>query len=149
MSNFVIGAFIVQLIFGAYLFSITLNAGRRDSAAHATGLPSGVVFFHPLLGLFALGCWIGWVVSDARPFAWVAFAALAVGATLGAALGIRTLTEPDRMEVPQPPDLGTRLVPADYAVAEKQIPRPALVGHGVMAVVLLACTLLVALGVFG
>lgn len=147
VSNFVIGLFIVQLLGGAYLFSFTLSAGRRDSTAHATRLPSAVVFSHMLLGLFSTASWIGWVVSDERGFAWASFAGVALGVLLGLVMAMKTVTKPAVVDVPQNPVPGTPPEPADVRVAEKQIPGIALLGHGGLAAALLILTLLIALDV--
>lgn len=149
MSNFVLGLFIVQLLGGAYLFSYTLSAGRRDSTARATRLPSAVVFSHMLLGGLSAAAWLGWVISDARGFAWTSFAGVALGLTLGAVLGMRLHFKPATVEVPQPPVPGSAPEGADHRVAEKQIPGAANLMHGGLAAVLLVLTLLISLGVVG
>lgn len=147
VSNFVIGLFAVQLLGGAYLFGYTLSAGRRDSTAHATRLPSAVVFSHMLLGGFSTATWIGWVVSDERGFAWASFVSVALGVLLGTVMGLRTVTKPPVVDVPQNPVPRTPPDPADVRVAEKQIPGVALLGHGGLGVTLLLLTLLIALDV--
>jgi hypothetical protein len=135
MPPYVMGLFVVQVLFGLYQLGVVV------SGTTATRLPDPVVVFHPLLGLTATALWIVFLASGKHPgIAWASFAAVAVNICLGAVMGIRTVRLPDRparRRVGAPPQ----------PLAEKTIPGPVLVVHGVVAVMLLVGTLLVAIGI--
>lgn len=143
MKQFVLGLLIVQLLLGGYQFSYTTGAGRPDSVARATRLPSPAVFGHMFLAVMALIVWIVFFVTDERPVAWITFGVLVVGASLGLLMASRTLGRPTRLPVGP----GEYPDPADVTVAEQLIPRPVMALHGLAATGLLICTLLVGLGV--
>jgi len=145
MKQFVLGLLIVQLLLGGYQFSFTTSAGQPGSVARATRLPSPAVFFHIFLAVMALIVWIVYFVSDQRAVAWVAFGILAVGASLGLLMALRTIGRPTRLPV----EPGEYPDPADVTVAEQLIPRPVMALHGLAATGLVVCTLLVGLGATG
>jgi hypothetical protein len=137
MDNFTLGIWIVTAAGGAYLWSFTTGVGRPESNARASRLPPSLLFFHPLLALAGLAVWIAYVVRDYDVLPWIAFADLVVVATLGDILLVRTLRGRREQE---PAAVG-----ADRRLAERQIPRVALVVHGVLAVTTMVCVLVVAL----
>ena len=140
MSGFVMGMLVVQVLGGLYLLSFVARAGQEWSNARATRLPDPVVMAHAGVGIAVTGLWVVVLVSGMTGLAWVAFAALCVGAALGVTLWLKTARGAPVRETPG----GS---PADARVAEKQIPGIALVGHGALALALLVSALLVALGV--
>jgi hypothetical protein len=140
MSMYVLAFFIVQLLVGAYMFTFVLGAGQLNSNARATRIPDPIAVVHPLAagGTFLL--WVIYLLTDERAFAWATFVALLLTASGGAVMALKTLR--GRPVVNRP-----AADPADVRVAEKQIPKAAIVLHGLTFLVLLAGTLLVALGV--
>lgn len=140
MSGYVMAMFVVQVFGGLYLLSFVAGAGQKRSSARATRLPDPVVLTHGGLGITATALWILYLLTGAQGLAWATFAALAVGASLGVFMFLKTARGAPVLEEPA----GSR---ADVRVAEKQIPGIALAAHGTLAIALLVCTLLVALGV--
>jgi len=140
MSKFVIGLLIFQLLGGAYLLSFVLGAGQRLSNARATRLPDPVVFLHPSMALATTGLWVLWMATWDRGWAWAALAAVLLTVGGGLFLFLRTKQGGEMLDRPAAD-------PADVRVAEKQIPGLAIAGHGLFAVTLVVCMLLVALGV--
>jgi hypothetical protein len=143
MGNFVMGLLLVQLILGGYQFSIVSGAGRPESVARATRLPTPVIFGHATFAVLAVVIWIAYLGTHSRTVAWIAFAVLACGASLGIVMLLRTVGRPLRLPV----SAGSYPEDADVTVAEELIPRPAMVLHGLAATGLLLCTFLVAIGV--
>lgn len=139
MTNFVMGLFAVQLLMGAYLFSITVPS----QTARATRLPASVLLTHPLLGLAGATMWLIWMFTDDRGWVWASFATVLLAAIGGGVLGLKSrLGGP----VEQRPEARE---PADVRVVEKQVPKPAMHIHGASGTVLLICMLLVGIGVVG
>jgi hypothetical protein len=141
MSNFVMGALVVQLLGGLYLLSFTADAGVPESTARRTRLSDPVLLTHPALGLVSVVVWIAWLNTHGDPLPWVALATLGLGALLGGYMGIQT-----RRPAPDPVAVSPH-DPAAARYAEKRIPQPAALAHGALATVILVCVLLVALGV--
>ena len=136
------GALVVQVLGGLYLISYTLDAGTPEGDARRTRLPDPVLFVHPILGGVSVVVWIAWLASGGEPLPWVVpLGTLLVGAALGAFMGVRTRQPaPDPVEV-SPHD------PAAARLAEKRIPHVAILAHGGLALLIIVCVLLVALGV--
>nr|WP_221473786.1 hypothetical protein [Planomonospora venezuelensis] len=77
---------------GIYLLYLWLSGGGlRQQATKVTRFPTGLVFAHPLLAVSALGCWIAYVLTLQRAFAWISFGVLAVSAVLGFVMFTRWL----------------------------------------------------------
>jgi len=134
------GALIVQLLLGGYQFSFTTGAGRPESDARASRLPSPVIFGHMLLAIVIALLWAGQMASDSRAMAWVVFGLLVGSVASGLAMFLRTARRSAWIG-------GRSRNPADHRVAEKQIPVPSLAVHGLVALSLVVGVLLVALGV--
>lgn len=142
MTNFVMGLLVVQLLGGVYQLSYVLGAGKRPSTARATRLPDPVVVGHPMAATVSTALWLGWMTMDERGFAWLTLVALLLTAAGGAFMFLRTAGRSPVVDRPAAD-------PADVRVAEKQIPKVALAVHGLGALLLVGCVLLVALGVVG
>jgi drug/metabolite transporter (DMT)-like permease len=150
VSGFALGIWIVTILGGAYLWSFTTGINRPESNARATRLPRSLLFIHPLLALTGLVLWIGYVVSDEPPFAWSALAVLLVGGGIGSFLAHRTLRDRPRAPlaaaaVTEPPSTPQEALAANDRRAEHQMPVPAIVLHGVLAVGTIVAVLVAAL----
>jgi manganese efflux pump family protein len=141
VAGLVIWLLVIQVGGGVYMFTYTLDAGMPESGARATRLPAPVLLLHPVFGLSAVAVWLAYMATDGAPLPWVTFGLLACGGLLGAVLGLLTVRPaPDPLEV-SPHD------PGAAQLAEKRIPDLAIALHGTLAVLILVCVLLVALGV--
>lgn len=135
------GLLLVQMIGGLYLIMFVADAGVATSNARKTRIPDPVVFFHPFVGVAAAVVWVAWLATHGDPLPWVTLGILAFGTAMGAYMGLKThAPAPDPVAV-SPAD------PAAARIAEKRIPAVALAAHGGLALGLLLCVLLVALGV--
>ncbi len=148
MSTLVTGLFVVQALVGGYMFSFILGAGQRSSNARATRIPDLVAVAHPLLAVVTAAAWLVHLATGDDGFAWVTFALLLLTASGGLVMTAKTMSGKPYVDRPRqgvlvPGD------PAEIRVAEKQIPRAAIVVHGITFLLLLAGTFLVALGVAG
>lgn len=140
VSNFVMGLLVVQGLLGMYLFSFTTDAERPESNARRTRLPSPLLVVHPLIAGIGVIVWILWLTRGGDALPWVMLGILLVGGSIGSVLGIKTLRKaPDPVAV-SPAD------PAEARLAEKRIPLPAIAAHGLVALTLIVCVLVVALG---
>jgi 1,4-dihydroxy-2-naphthoate octaprenyltransferase len=155
MAGLILGIWIITAVGGAFMWSYTTGVGRPESVARSSNLPPLVLFLHPLLGLTGLGIWIAYMYTGANSLAWLAFAELVIGALLGDLLLMRTLRprrHAVRGAVPPERDTGHTLVEtkaANSRLVEDLIPRPIMVVHGLLAVLLMALVLLAALGIDG
>lgn len=135
MPQLVLGLWVATAFAGAYLFSHTLGAARSRAEAQpgqpTTGLPSLVLFVHPLFGLSGLLTWIAYLATGEKALAWTTLVVLVLGAGIGEVLLAKTVKS--RKEP------GTN--------AEDRIPTVALVTHGLFAAATIGVVLLVCLGV--
>jgi hypothetical protein len=148
VAGMTLGMWFVTLLGGAYLWSFTVRANREESTARASNLPPLVLFMHPLLALAGLGVWIAYMYYSADELPWVAFGFLLLTALLGFVLLARTLRDKG-VRVPniQAGDMSeSENAQANRTRVEDQMPRPAIVLHGVLALVIIALVLVVALG---
>lgn len=136
------GLFLVQCLFVAYQLSFVMDAGRPQSTARASRVPDGMALGHLFLTVLATGLWLGWRTYGERGWAWVGFAAALLAAALGAVIAQRSMAMPPEVSASSDRD------PADLRTAESRIPEIAVVLIGVISVVLVVLTFLVALGVF-
>ncbi len=140
VTELAVGTWVATALVGAYMWTLTADAGRPESNARATRLPSLLLFLHPLVGLSGFASWLAYVYSDASRLAWVALGFLLVGALIGDVLVVRTLRrsrETHRTVAGQ--DI------ADRTYAEDRIPRAAIAAHGALALTTIALVLAVAL----
>ena len=141
MLGLVLGLLLVQAGGGLYMFVRAADAGVPESNARATRLPEPILLLHPTFGISALAVWLAYMRTDGEPLPWVTFGLLVVGSLLGAYLGLRTLEPAPDPVVASPGD------PAAARLAEKRIPLIAILAHGGLALLILLCVLLAALGV--
>jgi hypothetical protein len=132
MAGFILGIWILTIAGGVYMWSFTTGAGRPESNVRATDLSPLALFAHPAIGLLGISVWVVYLYQGGQALTWVALAVLVVGALVGDLLLVRTLKR--RTGGPRVEDL---------------IPRPVMVLHGALAVVLIVLVLLMALGVDG
>ena len=130
---------VAQVVGGAYLFMSVASSGSEHSTARASRLPPIVVFGHAMLGLAAPALWIGYLLTGWTWVAWVTLGSLVLSVTGGLFMLSRTAGRSDTVSA-------AAADPADVRVAEKQIPTSVLVGHGLVAALLLVLVLLEALG---
>lgn len=136
------GLFVVQCLLVAYQLSFVMDAGRPESNARASRIPDGMALGHLFFTVLATGVWLGWKTFGDRGFAWVAFALALLAAAIGAVIAERSMAMPAEIDAPSDRD------PADLRTAESRIPDIALLVGGVIHIVLVVLTFLVALGVF-
>lgn len=153
MAGLILGIWIVTATGGAFLWSFTTGVGRPESVARASALPSLPLFVHPLIGLAGLSVWIAHLYHGGDVLPWVALALLISGAIVGDVLLMRTL-RPRRVFGQVPTEQAPHLSAEENAAANRRraedlMPRPVIVLHGVLAVVLMALVLLYALGFQG
>jgi hypothetical protein len=132
MAGLTLGLWILTAFGGAYMWSFTTRAGRPESSVRATDLPPIALFAHPTIGLVGISVWIAYLYESGDVLPWVALALLVLGALVGDLLLARTVRRRTRR-----------------ARVEDAIPRPVMVMHGVLAVLLIALVLLQALGYTG
>jgi hypothetical protein len=134
------------------------RGGLRQQRAGATRFPAGLVFSH--FGLAALGLvlWVVYLLVDNDTLGWVAFAVLIPVAALGFAMLARWIPvyRGRTVVAAAGPRAGTSGAGGpevgggpDGGPAERHLPVPVVVGHGVLAVVTLVLVLLTMLGVGG
>lgn len=147
MAGLVIGLWVINMVLGSYLFTYTAGAGRPESTARATSLPSLVVFSHGTLAFLGIGIWLVYSYTGDRWAAWAALGELLVASALGHVMAHRTF-HPEKSPV---------LIPAgaikhdvgDTVRAEDQMPPLAIHLHAAIAGLLVVLVLLTALGVWG
>jgi hypothetical protein len=144
MAGLILGIWIITAVGGTFLWSFTTGVGRPESVARTSSLSPLLLFAHPLIGLTGMTVWIAYLYQGGDVLPWVAFALLVTGAVVGDVLLMRTL-RPRRVfgATAQGDPVGNR------RRAEDLMPRPVIVLHGVLAVVLMGLVLLYALGYQG
>jgi hypothetical protein len=123
------------------------HGGLRQQHDRATGFPTGLVFTH--LGLAAAGLilWIVYLLTDVHRLAWVAFVLLVPVALLGFTMLARWA--PTRRPVAVGNQGTTAKAVGEPEPAERHLPLPVVVAHGVFAVATVVLVLLTALGPSG
>ncbi|GAA2871464.1 hypothetical protein GCM10010517_31740 [Streptosporangium fragile] len=82
----------ISAMVGIYLLYLWLSGGGlRQQATKITRFPALLVFTHPALAVSALACWIAYVLTLERTFAWLSFGVLAASALLGFVMFTRWL----------------------------------------------------------
>jgi hypothetical protein len=115
------------------------RGGVRQQKAGTTHFPAPVIFGHFLLAAAGLVVWIIYLAADTKTLAWAAFIILLPVALLGFIMLARW--------IPVYRARATTAAGAGDAPAERAIPLPAVLGHGVLAVLTLVLVLLTTLGV--
>ncbi|NYG55935.1 hypothetical protein [Nocardioides perillae] len=143
MQLFVSYLWIVNLLFGAYLWSYTLRIGRPESSAQATALPRWILFVHPTLAVAGLGMWGVYSASDSDLVAWASFVTLVLTAVLGDVLAVKTHKgRRERIKVTTAAAVheGAPLPPSRRRV-EDEMPTSVLAVHGIIATGLIVAVL--------
>ncbi len=92
MRLLAIVTWLIAAMAGIYLLCLWLaGGGLRQQATKVTRFPTTLIFSHPFLAVSALGCWIVYVLTGERVFAWVSFGVLAAAAVLGFTMFTRWL----------------------------------------------------------
>lgn len=151
MAELILGLWILQALLGAYMWSFTLGVGRPESTARVSSLPAPILFLHPFLALTGLVIWVAYLYSDAHALTWVAFGVLLVVAGLGDVMALRTFRhrrDQERGAVPPRLDPGhtaAETAVANQTIAEKQIPVPVILLHGLNGLTIIALVLVKAI----
>ena len=146
MTKFVMALLVVQALGGLYQFGILASAGRRDSTARASRLSDSLVFSHGLLGFLAAGLWVGQLLTGNDYWAWATLVVILLSVAGGTVMFLKTELEAETIDsLAVDGAVDGAVDPADVRVAEKQIPKSVLHGHGLGAAVLVVCVLIVAL----
>lgn len=148
MAEATLGIWLVTSIGGAYMWSFTTGVGRPESTARASNLPAWALFVHPMLALGGLGVWIAYLYYRSDVLPWVAFVDLLLVSLVGDLLLHRTFkSSPVPVRAVHDPAMSDHENQvANRTRAEDLIPRPVIVGHGVLAVLTIVLVFLVAVG---
>ncbi|MFF5211483.1 hypothetical protein [Streptosporangium sp. NPDC000396] len=83
---------LITAMVGVYLLYLWLSGGGLSrQATKVTRFPAVLIFAHPALAVSALGCWVAYMLTSERAFAWASFGMLAAVALLGFAMFTRWL----------------------------------------------------------
>ncbi|MEU3414931.1 MULTISPECIES: hypothetical protein [unclassified Streptomyces] len=135
-------AWVVTALGGFVLLARWISrGGLRQQQTRRTRFPTALVFGHFLLAAAGLVVWIVYLVADRTVLAWVSFGVLVAVALLGFALFARWIPAV-RAPVTDPSGDGT-------APAERHLPVPVVVAHGLLGAATLVLVLLAALGAGG
>jgi hypothetical protein len=123
---------LITALGGFYMLGVWITRGGHRREGHSR-FPAPVIFGHFLLAAAGLIVWIIYLAVDKDALTWVAFILLLPVALLGFVMLARWIPTYRG---------GLTVAPAP---AEKHIPLPAVLGHGLMAVITLVLVLLTAL----
>ncbi|HEU5384929.1 MAG TPA: hypothetical protein VFV73_03430 [Streptosporangiaceae bacterium] len=150
-------AWLVTALGGSYLLGKWLAGG---GVRGPTRFPVPVIFGHFLLAAAGLVVWIVFLLAHTKALAWTAFVILVPVALLGSTMffrwiGVRRGARGTAAPVPAPARVGAPAAagaPAPAAAggavpAERHLPVPVVLAHGVLAATTLVLVLLAALGV--
>jgi hypothetical protein len=145
-------AWLVTAAGGFWMLGIWISrGGMRQQSAGPSRFPAPVILGHFLLAAAGLVIWISYVAVHAKALAWTAFAVLLPVAALGFVMLLRWLPTWRASRVPAMAGGPGVAGPADGDLAdgpaERHLPVPVIIGHGVFAVVTLLLVLLTAAGV--
>ena len=151
-------AWLVTAAGGFWMLGIWISrGGMRQQNAGPSRFPAPVILGHFLLAAAGLVIWISYVAVHAKALAWAAFVVLLPVAALGFVMLLRWLPTWRASRVPAmaggPGAAGPGQVTwptvtwPTAAPAERHLPVPVIIGHGVFAVVTLLLVLLTAAGV--
>ncbi|MGH3917755.1 MAG: hypothetical protein ACRDSG_01720, partial [Pseudonocardiaceae bacterium] len=114
------------------------RGGLRQQRSGATRFPAGLMFSHFGLAAGGLVVWIAYLLTGQDRLAWVAFALLIPVALLGFIMLIRWIPVYRGRTVTAGAPRGstsTGSEPAETEPAERHLPVPVVVAHGLFAVV--------------
>ena len=118
------------------------HGGLSQQRSGTSRFPAPVIFGHFGLAAAGLVLWIAFVALHARALGWIAFAALLPVAALGFVMLLRWLPGWQASR-----GGGGRAAAADGTIAaERHLPVPVIVAHGLLAVVTLVLVLLATAG---
>ncbi|MGH3836659.1 MAG: hypothetical protein ACRDSF_13300 [Pseudonocardiaceae bacterium] len=126
------------------------RGGLRQQRSGATRFPAGLVFSHFGLAAGGLVVWIAYLLTGQARLAWVAFVLLIPIALLGFIMLIRWIPvyRGRAVAASAPRASGsTGSGSVETEPAERHLPVPVVVAHGLFAVVTVVLVLLTALGV--
>ena len=128
------------------------RGGLRQQRSGATRFPAGLVFSHFGLAAGGLVVWIVYLLTNQIRLAWVAFALLIPVALLGFIMLARWIPvyQGRTVTAGAPQDSArTGSGPVETEPAERHLPVPVVIAHGLFAVVTVVLVLLAALGAAG
>ncbi|EGD43133.1 LigA [Nocardioidaceae bacterium Broad-1] len=147
VTNGVVLVWLFTMAAGAFMFGTASRFGAPPAAIRNSRLPAPALLSHPTLTGGAFAAWLGFLITEERAWAWVAVGMLAAGICLGAFLFVRTMKPEHVVLAEETDEVVGEPVRVPYDVAEHEIPRPVIYGHGIFAAVTFTLVLLVALGV--
>jgi hypothetical protein len=147
-------SWLVTALGGFWMLGIWLSrGGMSQQRTGASRFPAPVILGHFLLAAAGLVLWIAFVVVHTKALAWAAFVVLLPVAVLGFVMLLRWLPgwQASRAVAVGAARHGgqasTATSPADAAApAERHLPVPVILGHGLFAVITLVLVLLAAAG---
>ncbi|MGH3777948.1 MAG: hypothetical protein ACRDRR_19815 [Pseudonocardiaceae bacterium] len=122
------------------------RGGLRQQRSGTTRFPAGLMFSHFGLAAGGLVVWIAYLLTGQDRLAWVAFVLLIPVALLGFIMLIRWIPV-YRGRTVAAGSAAASSGPAEAEPAERHLPVPVVIGHGLFAVVTVVLVLLTALGV--
>ena len=125
------------------------RGGLRQQRSGATRFPAGLVFSHFGLAAIGLVVWIAYLLTNTDRLAWVAFVLLIPVALLGFVMLARWIPVYRGRAVAAGAlraGASTGSGSVDAAPAERHLPVPVVVAHGLFAVVTVVLVLVTALG---
>lgn len=128
------------------------RGGLRQQRSGATHFPAGLVFSHFGLAAGGLVVWIAYLLTNQARLAWVAFVLLIPVALLGFILLARWVPVHRGRAVTAGAPRSSASIgsgPVEVEPAERHLPVPVVVAHGLFAVVTVVLVLLAALGATG
>jgi len=127
------------------------RGGLRQQRTGASRLPAGAVFTHLALAAAGLVLWLLYLLVDADVLGWIALVLLVPVAALGFVMLARWWQVRRAQVVPAGAGSAGAAAsgPVAEAPAERHLPVPVVVAHGLLAVVTLVLVLATLLGVGG
>jgi hypothetical protein len=127
------------------------RGGLRQQRGGATRFPAGLVFSHFGLAAAGLLVWIAYLLTNQTRLAWVAFVLLIPVALLGFIMLARWIPVYRAHAVTTTAQTSARTSSAavDTEPAERHLPVPVVIAHGLFAVITVVLVLLAALGATG
>ncbi len=122
------------------------HGGLTQQKSGATRFPAPVIFGHFGLAAVGLVLWVAFVALHTKALGWIAFAALLPVAVLGFVMLLRWLPGWQANRSQPGGEAGREAAGGGAVAAERHLPVPVIVAHGLLAVVTLVLALLAAAG---
>jgi hypothetical protein len=122
------------------------HGGLTQQKSGASRFPAPVVFGHFGLAAVGLVLWVAFVALHTKALGWIAFAALLPVAVLGFVMLLRWLPGWQASRNQPGGGAGREAAGGGAVAAERHLPVPVIVAHGLLAVVTLVLALLAAAG---